>query len=215
MLQIHQFVFNNFEENTYIAVDKATGIAAIIDPGMLYDEEKSAIEKYITEHDIKLNQIILTHAHLDHCFGAEYVKSRFGVPVKAHEADAALAAGFAQQGARFGMGKVLKNGIEFDVTLHDGDIIDIGESKLDVIHVPGHSKGGIVLYDKADGVAFVGDSIFAGSIGRTDLEGGDHATLINALKTKVLTLPDNTYLLPGHGEVTTVRNEREHNPYLR
>lgn len=215
MLQIHQFVFNNFEENTYIAVDKATGLAAIIDPGMLYDEEKSAIEKYITEHDIKLNQIILTHAHLDHCFGAEYVKSRFGVPVKAHEADASLAAGLAQQGARFGMGKVLKNGIVFDVTLRDGDTIDIGESKLDVIHVPGHSKGGIVLYDKADGVAFVGDSIFAGSIGRTDLEGGDHATLINALKTKVLTLPDNTYLLPGHGEVTTVRNEREHNPYLR
>ncbi len=215
MLQIHQFVFNNFGENTYLAVDKATNEAAIIDPGMLYDEEKAAIDKYIVEHGIKLTQVILTHAHLDHCFGADFIKTKYGVPVKAHEADSPLAAALAGQGARFGMGNVLKNGLEFDVKLKDGDVINIGESRLEVIHVPGHSPGGIALYDKADNVAFVGDSIFAGSIGRTDLEGGDMATLVGALKNRILTLPDNTYLLPGHGEVTTVKDERARNPYLR
>lgn len=215
MLNITRFVVNNFSENTYLAVDKATQQGAIIDPGMLYDEERDAVSHFIKENGITLTQIILTHAHLDHCFGVDYVKTKFGVPVKGHKHDASLAAALSEQGRRFGMGNVLNHDITFDVELKDGDVIEIGESTLEVIHVPGHSAGGIVLYDREDGIAFVGDSIFRGSIGRTDLEGGNFETLINSLRTKVLSLPDETRLLPGHDATTTVGDEKQHNPFLK
>lgn len=214
MLNIVRFVFNNFDENTYLVSDKATGEAAIIDPGMLFDEERKALDKAIADSGIKITQIILTHAHLDHCFGANYVRNAYSVPLKIHADDIPLLKLIPDQGRRFGLGKLIKEPVEYDVELHAGDVIAIGESKLEVIHLPGHSPGGIVLYDKDDDVAFVGDSIFAGSIGRTDLEGGNHSTLINSLHNKILTLPDQTILLSGHGEPTTVARERASNPFL-
>lgn len=215
MLKIKQFVFNNFDENTYLAVDDATRKAALIDPGMLMESERKTIADFIEKNDLHLEQVILTHAHLDHCFGVGFVKDKYGVPVKGHEADAPLARIVHLQGQRFGMGYVIKKPVEFDVNLKDGDTITIGESSLDVIHVPGHSPGGIVLFDSHDRVAFVGDSIFRGSIGRTDLEGGNYATLINALKKKILSLPENTVLLSGHGDPTTVGDEIKYNPFLK
>lgn len=215
MLKIHRFIVNNFGENTYLAVDAETGNAAVIDPGMLHGNERSAFDKFIAENGIRLEQIILTHAHLDHCFGADYVRNRYNVPVKAHEGDAVIARSLPAQSRRFGMGDLIRQPLEFDVRLSDGDMIEIGNSRLKVIAVPGHSPGGIVLYDETDKLAFVGDSIFEGSIGRTDLEGGDFTTLINALKERVLTLPEDTVLLPGHGEPTTVGSERKHNPFLK
>lgn len=214
MLNIVKFVFNNFGENTFLVIDSATRQAAVIDPGMLHGEEREAFDRYIKDNGLKLTQIILTHAHLDHVFGAGYVTDAYGVPVAAHADDLPLALKAPSQTARFGMAGVIDRPLEFDVTLKDGDIIRIGESTLEVLHVPGHSPGGIVLYDRADGVAFVGDSIFDGSIGRTDLEGGDYATLISSIKNRILTLPDDTVLLPGHGNATTVKKEKESNPFL-
>ena len=215
MLEITRFVFNNFEENTYLAVDSATRKAAIIDPGMLSERECLALEDYISEKEIILTQIILTHAHLDHCFGADFVKNKYNVPLKVHSDDKPLAEKVHLQAKRFGMFQVFNSPLTIDVELSEGDIIEIGKSSLEVIHVPGHSPGGMVLYDKADGVAFVGDSIFQNSIGRTDLEGGDFETLIHSLISKVLILPDKTVLLSGHGEPTTVESEKKHNPFLR
>lgn len=214
MLNITRFIFNNFGENTFLAVDEATGEAAVIDPGMLSEREKEAFSRYIEDNHVKLTQIILTHAHLDHCFGANYVRTKYGIPVKAHAADEPLAKVLHLQTRSFGMQQAVSEGVEFDVRLKENDIISIGESRLRVIHVPGHSPGGIALYDERDGLAFVGDSIFAGSIGRTDLEGGDYKTLIDSLKTKILTLPYKTVLIPGHGEATTVASEKKTNPFL-
>lgn len=214
MLKVKQFVFNYFEENTYLAIDDTTSQAAIIDPGMLRDSEKKEFDSFVAENGITLTQIILTHAHLDHCFGADYVKSQYNIPVKAHSSDAPLAQSLVEQANRFGLSSRLTSGIEFDVHLADGDVIEIGQSSLKVIHVPGHSPGGIILYDKEDKLAFVGDSIFEGSVGRTDLAGGNHTQLITSLKNKVLSLPDDTVLLPGHGRPTTVLQEKRHNPFL-
>ena len=214
MIKITRFIFNNFSENTFLLVDSATNMGAVVDPGMLTDEEKSFFEEYVKEKGIHLSQIILTHAHLDHCFGVDFVKNKYGVPVKGHHNDSILADVLHLQGSRFGMTEAIKNPVTFDVPLSEGDEIELGESKLKVIHVPGHTPGGIILYDAADGVAFVGDTIFLGSIGRTDLEGGDFGTLINSIKRKILTLPDETVLLPGHGEATTVGEEKKNNPFL-
>ena len=214
MLKVKRFIFNNFEENTYIAFDSETKQGAIIDPGMLLGHERKAIDDFIAENGIKLNQIILTHAHLDHCFGVEYVKTHYGTPIKAHEKDAPLVSALNSQAMRFGMINLFQKGFDVDIKLNEGDEVKIGDSCLTVLHLPGHSPGGMVLYDKADKLAFVGDSIFESSIGRTDLEGGDYKTLINSLKTKVLTLPDDTILLSGHGEPTTVAREKKYNPYL-
>ena len=214
MLKIVRFVFNAFGENTYLTIDAATNQAAVIDPGMVSTAEQDALDKYIRQNDIKLTQIILTHAHIDHILGAGYVKDKYGAVIKAHPADGFIAQSANLQAQRFGM----KNSIDpvsFDIELKDGDEIQIGESSLAVIHLPGHSPGGIVLYDRDDNVAFTGDSIFEGSIGRTDLEGGDYHTLVKALKDKVLTLPGDTILLPGHGEPTNVNNEKATNPYLK
>lgn len=215
MLNIIRFTVNNFDENTYLAVDKSTLQAAVIDPGMLYGEERQAFDKYISDNDIKLTQIILTHAHLDHCFGAIYVKNKYDVPIKAHTDDDYLAKSIKEQAARFGMAGAVNDDMVFDVPIKEGDSIFIGQSVIKVIHVPGHSKGGIALYDEEDKVAFVGDSIFEGSIGRTDLPGGDLHTLLHSLNSKILTLPDDTVLLPGHGSETTVANEKQYNPYLK
>ena len=214
MLKVIRFIFNHFEENTYLVIDSATNDCAIIDPGMLNANEQNALDREIADSGAKLTQIILTHAHLDHCFGAEYVHNRYGAPVKAHKEDEFLAKKLFDQACRFGLGGIVASGLEFDVTLEEGDIIYIGQSTLKVIHVPGHSPGGIVLYSEDDKVAFVGDSIFKGSIGRTDLDGGNHATLINSLRKKILTLPEDTVLLSGHGDPTTVKNERDTNPFL-
>ena len=215
MLKVRQFVFSNFEENTYLVVDSETNKGALIDPGMLTPSERTVLDHFIEQNSIELTQIILTHAHLDHCFGADYVKTKYGVPVKAHSADIPLAQNLPFQAMRFGMGSWFKNGVTVDIPLRDGDIIEIGKSELSVLHVPGHSPGGIVLYDKADGIAFVGDSIFHGSIGRTDLEGGDFDTLVSAIKSKILTLPPDTILYSGHGEHTTVEKEAKSNPFLK
>ena len=161
-----------------------------------------------------MTQIILTHGHLDHCFGADYVRSRYGTPIKAHSDDIPLTDMLGVQAERFGMGKHFPKGISIDVQLKDGDTIEIGESRLEVIHVPGHSPGGIALYDKADGYVISGDSLFRGSIGRTALPGGNHATLVNAVRNRLLSLPENTMILPGHGDFTRVGIEKKSNPYL-
>ena len=215
MLDIQCFVFNNFEENTYLVTDRETGLSALIDPGMLFEEEKNFFEKYCVDHKVNLSQVILTHGHLDHCFGTDFVRSRFGAKVLVHADDVTLLDSVGDQGRKFGMGNVVKNPVVCDVKLREGDVIELGDTRFRVIHVPGHTRGGIVLYDAEDKVAFVGDSIFNRSIGRTDLPGGDYDTLIRSLKTKILSLPDDTVLLSGHGDATTVGAEKNNNPYLK
>lgn len=214
MLRIKQFAFNPFEELTYVVSDEATGDAIVIDPGMVGQREIDAFDSYIADNKLHLTGIVNTHLHLDHCFGANYVKGRYGVPVNAHVADGPLGATVDQQAARFGM-KIPSGSVTIDAPLKAGDTITVGSETLEVLHVPGHTPGGLAFYSPSGKFVIVGDSLFRGSIGRTDLPGGNHATLINAVKSQLLTLPHDTLVLSGHGDPTTIGEEAARNPYLR
>lgn len=214
MLKVKTLVFNYFDENTYLLTDEATKEAAVIDPGMLNEREQKLFDETVSMLGVHLTQIINTHLHLDHCFGLNYVKGRYGVPAKAHSKDVVLGRIVPQQFAMFGLKKV-SDAVEVDVELKDGDEIAIGESRLKVIHVPGHTEGGIVLYDEADGLLFSGDTLFRNSIGRTDLPGGSQAAIVRSIRERLYKLPDDVKVFPGHGEPTTIGYEKGHNMMVR
>ncbi len=217
MLKVHQLVFNPFEENTYIVTDTETGEGAVIDPGMFTDSDRLQFDEYIQANDIRLTQIINTHLHVDHCMGTAHVRDRYGVKVKASPADSALGERVVEQAIFFGLGsaqKILK-AVTIDQELKDGDIISIGKGQLQVITTPGHSPGGIALYDAQDGFVITGDSLFRGSIGRTVLPGGNHRQLVESVRKKLLTLPSSTLIYPGHGPMSTVSLELATNPFVR
>ncbi|MDE6692206.1 MAG: MBL fold metallo-hydrolase [Muribaculaceae bacterium] len=213
MLKIVQFQFSQFGVNTYLVIDDATSQAAVIDPAMAFTQEERAFSDYVAKEKVDIRQIINTHLHLDHCFGMDYVKSKYNVPLKAHGEDAILGEILDQQYQMFGM-EPRGRKVEIDVTLRDNDVIDIGESHLQVLATPGHTLGGICLYSAADKILFSGDTIFKGSVGRTDLPGGSHSSLISSIKRKILSLPHDVRIYPGHGPSTTVGDELRHNPFI-
>ncbi len=215
MLKVKQFVFNPFGVNTFVISDSDTSEAIVIDPGMTSAHEQKLFDDYMAANNLRITQIVNTHLHLDHCFGDNYVRNKYGVTVAAHADDAPLGASLQRQAAQFGMMWPDDAPVSIDVPLSDGDKITLGAYSFTVLHVPGHSPGGIALYCPEGKLAIVGDSIFHGAIGRTDLPGGDHATLIASLKNKILTMPDDTNLLPGHDQFTTVAQEKAHNPFIR
>lgn len=213
MLTIKKFVFNPFDENTYLLIDSATHEAAVVDPGMFTEKDLRVFDEYVQAHNITITQVINTHMHVDHCFGDNYVHEKYGSQIAAHTDDDFFAAAMEQQAARFGMVRHMRP-VTIDRPLADGDTIRIGQSTLQVLHVPGHSPGGIALYDKEDGWVISGDSLFRNSIGRTDFEGGNRMQLVNAIHSKLLSLPDDTVVLPGHGPASTIGREKVENPYL-
>ena len=213
MLKITRFVLNPFQENTYIVYDEQSKDAVIVDPGMYYEEENKAVESFISDNGLRLTAVINTHMHLDHCFGAKFLHDKYGVGVSAHASDAPLGQSLPEQCRRFGINNC-KEGLDIARPLADGDTICIGDSVLNVIHIPGHSPGGIALYCPRQKFVIVGDSLFKGSIGRTDLEGGNQEVLVRAIRKGLLTLPDDTVVLSGHGEPTTIGQERMSNPFL-
>ena len=213
MLKLAKFTFYMFGINTYVVYDPEMKEAAVIDPGMSRREEFEAMEKFIARENLTVRHLVNTHLHIDHAIADKWVGEKYGIPVEAHEDDATLGLILAQQAQRFGI-RGVDTKIEIGHRLKEGDTISIGSGSLRVLHVPGHSQGSIALYDKEDGFVIVGDTLFEGSIGRTDLMGGDHAQLIRAISEKLLTLPGDTVVYPGHGNPTTVEWEKEHNPYL-
>lgn len=214
MIQISKFIVNPFMETTYLLTDEATKKAAVVDPGMMDARERSAFDDFIEKNDIKLIQVINTHLHIDHCFSDNYVKNKYGVKVAAHIADAEQGERLAQQATMFGLPSS-EASVQIDVPLKEGDIIEIGESRLSVIEVPGHTQGGIALYCKEQGFLIAGDSLFEESIGRADLPGGNIWQLVKNIKNKLFTLPPDTLVLPGHGPETTIGHELEYNPHFQ
>lgn len=212
MLKISRFVFNMFEENTYVVYDPDSREAVIIDPGMHSDEERQALDAFIDREHLKVVGLVNTHMHVDHTFGDAHVTTRYGAAVQAGANDAQLGRIMPQQAARFGMRHGVEP-IEVDVPLRQGDIIHVGSGELRVLDVPGHSPGSIALYSP-QGFVITGDALFRGSIGRTDLFGGDHATLIDSIRRELLSLPPDTVVLPGHGPETTIGQEAASNPFL-
>ncbi len=213
-MKVAIFQFYLFGINTYVVYDPATLCCAVIDPGMLGPKEEQAITDFISKNNFKVTHIINTHLHLDHAIGNSFLKETYDVPVLASKADEPLGKRMQEQATMFGINERFK-GVEITDYLNDGDIIKIGDGELQVIAVPGHSQGSVALYDKKDGFLISGDALFQGSIGRTDLPGGNYSQLIDSIKTKLLTLPGDTIVYPGHGEPTTIADEKKLNPFLR
>lgn len=216
MLKIKQFSFNPFQVSTFVVYDPDSLDAIVVDPGMTSAAEEHKLDEFIERNNLKIQQIVNTHLHLDHCFGDNYVRDKYGVKVAAHLDDADLGQNIGTQAAEFGLHlDGPSDAVSVDVVLADGDIIKVGDNELQVLHVPGHSRGSIVLYSPEGHFAIVGDVLFQGSIGRTDLPGGEYRTLLNGIHTKLLPLPDDTLVLPGHGPMTTIGREKATNPYIK
>ena len=210
---VTSFEFNMFGEKTYLVFDPETMEGAIIDPGMMNSSETDSLFRYISETGIIVRHIILTHLHIDHILGIHAVKGKFNADVNAHPDDLFLGKRVKEQIQMFRLPLDAGN-IDIDHNLTDGHRIAIGNQYLTVLAVPGHSPGSISLYSPVDKFVITGDALFRGSIGRTDLPGGDYATLIKSINEKLLTLPDDTTVYPGHGPATTIGDEKKINPYL-
>lgn len=211
-MKIKSFEFNPIGENTYVVYDE-TKECVIIDPGCFYPDEKEDLLNFILDNELIVKHVLNTHLHMDHVFGNIFVKEQFGMNTKAHEADKFLLDGLAAQMQMFGM-KDNGEKPEIDSYLTEKDIIEFGKQKFHIFHIPGHSPGSIVFYSEEAQCAFVGDVLFRGSVGRSDLPGGNHEELISGIRKKLLNLPPETIIYSGHGPTTTIREEMQHNPFL-
>lgn len=205
--------FNSFGVNTYIIYDPETKQCAIIDPGMMDAREREALDRTIDKYGLHPVHLINTHMHVDHVLGNKYVTEEYGTGVEAHKNDEKLGKIASAQAAMLGMAADPGEQV-ISTYLNDGDVIEIGHGHLKVISVPGHSRGGIALYDQADGLVFTGDSLFRGSIGRTDFPEGNHQDLLNSVRSGLFTLPDSTTVFPGHGPASTIGDEKATNPFF-
>jgi hydroxyacylglutathione hydrolase len=198
-----------FEQNCSILFCEKTREAAVIDPGG--DLEK--IENVLAKLNVKLSKVLLTHGHLDHCAGAHELAKKGGVKIEGPQREEKFWLDqLPEQTIRFGFGKAQP--FEPDRWLEDGDTVTLGEHTLRVYHCPGHTPGHVIFFDEPSRLAIVGDVLFAGSIGRTDFPRGNHADLINAIKTKLWPLGDDVNFVPGHGPMSTFGRERMTNPYV-
>ncbi len=204
---IDKLVVSPLQENCYIVGDEESQQGVVIDPG----DEAPRIIARVAELGLTVRHVINTHGHVDHIAAAQDVKEVLGAKFYLHPGDTMYLDETVEHAKMFGISEARMPTV--DVPLHDGDDIAIGNLTITVIHAPGHSPGGCLLQIGSD--VFCGDLIFAGSIGRTDLPGGDYATIIESLEGKILSLPDDTRLHPGHGPSTTVAVERQYNPFLQ
>lgn len=204
---------NMFGENMYILWDEETHDAVVVDPGMMRDAEREMVDKFIKGQELNVKHILLTHLHIDHITGARWLADQTGADVCGSALDAQLGRELPEQVAQFHI-NIETQPLELDRNLADGDTIPLGDEMIQVLHVPGHSPGGLAFYLSQSGLLISGDTIFNGSVGRTDLMGGDMAQLINSIHEKILPLPDETVIASGHGPTTTIADEKRCNPFL-
>ena len=204
---------NPFGENMYILWDEASRDAVVVDPGMMREAEREMVTKFIEGQKLNVLHILLTHMHIDHITSARWLADKTGADVCACALDAQLGRELPDQVAQFHL-KIESEPLDIDHILSDGDVLPLGEESIQVLHVPGHSPGGLAFYLPQSGLLISGDTIFNGSVGRTDLWGGDMAQLINSIREKILSLPDETVIASGHGPTTTIADEKRCNPFL-
>jgi hydroxyacylglutathione hydrolase len=208
MAEIIAIPVGALEVNCYIVWDRATLEGVIIDPGADADE----IEAAVKENGVKVRCVLNTHGHFDHVGANKAMKAAFGAPVAIHPDDAPLMADAHEHGIFFGV-ETPKQAAP-DILLEDGQSMEFGPLKFKVIHTPGHTRGGVCLYLEGAKALFTGDTLFAGSVGRTDFEGGSMDELMSSISRKLLSLDDKVMVLPGHGPSSTIGEERRTNPYL-
>jgi len=195
--------------NCSVIGDEATREAMVIDPGDDIEDVLALVRK----HHLEVKQIVITHAHIDHVGGAMKLRAATGAPILLNQNDYALLKMLDMQAAWIGVAPPGK--VEIDHSLNQADTLKAGSLTASVLQTPGHTEGSICLYFPAEKKLIAGDTLFAGSIGRTDLPGGDFDKIIDSLHEKVLALPDDTVVVPGHGPLTTIGEERESNPFLK
>lgn len=211
MLSIEPLVFNSFQVNTYL-VSNEKGDCLVIDPAFYSPEEISAFDKYISSRGLKIKGQLNTHCHVDHVLGVKHMQTAYNCPLRAHNNESDLLNRAPLMGEVYGLKVESLSGI--DQAIDDNESIALGEDNLRSILVPGHSPGSLSFYSREAGFVITGDALFQGSIGRTDLPGGDYDTLISSIRNRLLILPPETIVYPGHGDPSTVGEEAMNNPFL-
>ncbi len=211
MFTVKAFTFSPIQENTYLLYNEK-GKALIIDPGCYFDEEREMLRSFLQQNNLELQWLLNTHCHLDHVFGNKWIHETFGLLLHIHQKE--------KQVLDFAPASGLMWNMPFDnynaelKYIKEGEEILLGTDRLKILFAPGHSPGHVCFYCKEQGFIIGGDVLFRQSIGRTDLPGGNHETLIQSIKTQLFTLPDETIVYSGHGPSTTTGYEKKHNPFL-
>lgn len=212
MLNVQSFTFNPFQENSYVVYDEASKSAVIFDPGASNLSERSILEKAISALDLDLHKLINTHCHIDHVLGNQFISKKYNLILEAHKKEEVVLESCDRVSKMYNIpydtSPKIRNFIE------DRETITIGDYTMSSILAPGHSPGSLCFYCEEFNFLIGGDVLFFQSIGRTDLPGGDHNTLITSIKERLFPLPDSTVVYSGHGPNTTIGLEKGHNPFL-
>ncbi|MBS1774916.1 MAG: MBL fold metallo-hydrolase [Bacteroidetes bacterium] len=212
MLRLQIFTFNPFQENTYLIIDEQNQ-CWIVDPGMYNEVEKNQLFQYIDNNNLIPKAIINTHTHIDHIFGVQACKKRYQIPFLIHRLDLPVLNGAKSSAMMFGFD--FSETPTPDEYFQEGSKIELGKHVVSILLVPGHSPGSVAFYHKESGWIIGGDVLFQGSIGRTDLPGGNFETLISSIEKQFFSLHDETIVYSGHGPSTTIGFEKKHNPFLQ
>ncbi len=212
MLYLKSFCFNPFQQNTYL-VYTDSGSAWIIDPGNYSSSENEELKNFIENKKLKLQRLLLTHAHIDHVLGNQFIFDHFGLLPEMHQEDLFFIERMPQSAAMYGIScEPSPLPVKY---LNEKDTLLLDDYNFEILHTPGHSPGSISFYNQPNKLLIAGDVLFKGSIGRTDLPKGDHETLLKSIDEKILVLGDDIKVYSGHGEPTTTGFEKLHNPFLR
>ncbi len=212
-MKIKIFEFNPLAVNTYILSDE-TNECVIIDAACFFPDERKKLIQYIIDNQLVVKHLLNTHLHFDHIFGVNVVANQFNVGMQCHQGDLFLLDDVPGQLRMFGIPTTFDFTPKVGALLNEKSTIIFGNQMFRVLHIPGHSPGSLVFYNEKEKCVFVGDVLFKGSIGRTDLLGGSYEALIEGIQTKLWALPSETVVYPGHGPATTIEEEKIHNPFV-
>ncbi|MBQ0070130.1 MAG: MBL fold metallo-hydrolase [Bacteroidales bacterium] len=213
-MKITPMTFNPFGVYTYVLWHEEGKEAYVVDPGMMDDFERGIFSSFIESHNLNLTKVLLTHLHIDHVMGAQWVADKYNASIEYNSKDDILSSRLTDQAIMFGL-NIRIDKLNADVNLKEGDLVMLNGEPIKVLETPGHSLGSLSFYIPESGKLLSGDAIFSMSIGRTDLPGGNYDQLITSINEKIMTLPAGTVIYPGHGDCTTVKDEKMYNPFLK
>ena len=209
---VTSFTFNAFQENTFVVHDPDSGDAVIVDPGCHNKSEEEELRGFIERENLNVQKVLNTHCHVDHVFGNRFACETFGVGLHIHRGEQPVLDTYVQVAAMYGL--PARPSPKPSGYLEEGDVITFGQVRWKILYTPGHSPASVAFYCQEEDYVIAGDVLFKGSIGRTDLPGGDFNTLIRSITTNLLSLPEHTLVYPGHGPTTTIGEEKSANPFL-